>query len=316
LQSDSVALKHKREHFYIQPLCGIFLPLAFAAYYLWTYSFWLQPSSNPSADIDKPLPNGQYVWWSWFIIGAIGLNISDYTLGGVEAAMMMERGFKPKKEELKIHRDLRWSSLRAWVTVGRRKVFCQGDKVPLSNLWIVLFSLSVLSWSFVLSGLTMQTQDGWKAGKVPGVNLTGVNQHTMGYRINTDILNATFLLWGLGSTPAIPSGATIYVQPNSSIMANVSRPNTLPSNAQEIFLTAQAPVPITGRIWGVVLNYNCSVVHRLDEFTILNRRINSSNPAYVQPSTYQNVSDIGYFYTGFQYVYTMVYTKSSGSTLT
>lgn len=211
--------------------------------------------------------------------------------------MMMTTEFKPKTEEqLKMHRDLRWSTLRAWVTVGSR-IVCKRNKVALSKLWIILFGLSVLSWSFALSGLTMQTQDGFKAGNVPGANLTGVNQETMGYRINTDLLNATFKLWGLDSTPVIPSGAAIYVPPNSSIMANVSSPNTLPSNAMEIFLTAQAPVPITGSIWGVVLNYNCSEVHRLDEFTILNRRINSSNPAYVQPATYKNVSDIGYFYT-------------------
>jgi hypothetical protein len=225
------------------------------------------------------------------------LNISVYTLGGVEAAMMMVTEFKPKdEEELKMHRDQLWSTLRAWITVGQRIVFCKWNKVALSKLWIILFGLSVLSWSFVLSGLTMQTQDGYKAGKVPGVNLTGVNQDTMGYRINTDLVNATFNLWGLDSIPAIPSGAALYVPPNSSIMANVSRPNTLPANAMEIFLTAQAPVPITGSIWGVVMNYNCSEVHKLDEFTILNRRINSSNPAYPQPGEY-NASDISYFYT-------------------
>ncbi|PMD31021.1 hypothetical protein L207DRAFT_641186 [Hyaloscypha variabilis F] len=295
-KSNSTTSKSKLpKRFYFQPLCGIFIPLAFAAYYLWTYFVWLRPSSNPSANINKPLPNGKYIWWSWFIIGAIGLNISDYTLGGVEAAMMMTRQFT--LGELKMHRDVRWSTLRAWKTVAGRLVFWWRENPgELSRLWIILFGLSVLSWSFVLSGLTMQTQDGYKAGNVPGTKLTGVNQYSMGVRENSEIINAATQLWGLDSAPTIPLGAALYVPRNSSFMANVSKPNTLPSNAMEVFLTAQAPVPITGSIWGLVMKYNCSEVHSLDEFSILSRRINSSNPAYVQSSVYE-ATDIGYFYT-------------------
>jgi hypothetical protein len=98
-------------------------PLAFAAYYLWTYFVWLRPSSSPLADINKPPPNGKYIWWSWFVIGAIGLNISVYALGGVEAAMMTTQ-FKPTTvKELQMHRGAHWSTLRAWQTVGRRIFF-------------------------------------------------------------------------------------------------------------------------------------------------------------------------------------------------
>jgi hypothetical protein len=161
------------------------------------------------ADINKPPPNGKYVWWSWFIIGAIGLNISDYTLGGVEAAMMMTDTFKPTKEELKKRRELHWGSLRDWGTVVYRIVFKKGNNVPRSWLWKILFGLSVLSWSFVLSGLTMQTQDGYKAGNVPGTNVTGVNQGSMGLRASTDIINTASYLWTLDSAPQIPSGSAL-----------------------------------------------------------------------------------------------------------
>lgn len=148
----------------------------------------------------------------------------------------------------------------------------------------------------MLSGLTMETQDGYKVGTIPGTNLIGVNQISMGVRANSDIINAGTQLWGLDSAPTVPSGAALYVPRNSSIIANVSKPNMLPSDAMEVFLTAQASVPITGSIWGLVLKYNCFEVHNLDEFTILNRRINSSNPAYVQFPVY-NATDIAYFYT-------------------
>lgn len=142
----------------------------------------------------------------------------------------------------------------------------------------------------------METQDGYKVGTIPGTNLIGVNQISMGVRANSDIINAATQLWGLDSAPTIPSGAALYVPRNSSIMANVSKPNTLPSDAMEVFLTAQASVPITGSIWGLVLKYNCSEIHNLDEFTILNRRINSSNPADVRFPVY-NATEIAYFYT-------------------
>ena len=210
---------------------------------------------------------------------------------------MMTPQWKPTSvAELQKHRDAHWSTLRAWKTVGYGIVFWHKEKHHLSRLWIILFGLSVFSWSFVLSGLTMQTQEGYKAGNAPGTNLTGVNQITMGYRERSTIIDAATQLWSLDSVPTIPLGAAFYVPPNSNIRVNISTPNTLPSNADEVFLPAQAPVPITGRIWGVVLNYNCSEVHSLDEFTILNRRINSSSPDYVQPSVYK-ATDIGYFYT-------------------
>lgn len=55
-------------------------------------------------------------------------------------------------------------------------------------------------------------------------------------------------------------------------------------------------MPITGYIWGLVLKYNCTPVNRLGQFTILNRRVNSSNPAYVSHAAYSG-SDTEYFYT-------------------
>lgn len=83
----------KISRFYPRAVCGILVPPSIAAYYLWTYIFWLLPSSNPTVDINQSIPNGEYVWWSWFILGAIGINISNFILGGVESAMMMTRGF-------------------------------------------------------------------------------------------------------------------------------------------------------------------------------------------------------------------------------
>ena len=290
------ANKFPRKYFPIHTLCGVLIPPALAAYYLWTYIVWLRPSSNPAADIENAVPDGTYVWWSWFIIGAIGMNISNYTLGGVEAAMTMTERFAPKNaKQVIIHSGMPWCTLRSWKIVGFEiySIVCckEHKRQDLSHLWIILFGLSSLSWTFVLSGLTMVTYSGFKAGNKPGTDLVGINQISLNGRPAYGLLDSAIQRWGSGSSPTIPLSSALYVPPGSSII------NTLPSDASsEIFLTPQTTVPITGKIWGVVLKYSCSGVDKLDEFTILNRRINSSNPAYVGPSMYTG-SDVEYFYT-------------------
>lgn len=70
----------------------------------------------------------------------------------------------------------------------------------------------------------------------------------------------------------------------------------LPDDASSrIFFAPQASVPVTGNIWGLLCTYRCSEVSE-DHFTILNRRINTSEPAYIQPTVYYN-SSVDYFYT-------------------
>jgi hypothetical protein len=162
------------QRFLYHSFCGAVIPPAFAAYYLWTYIYWLKPSSNPTADINADIPNGLYVWWSWFVIGAIGMNISNYTLAAVEAGMMMDRRFRPESvEQIVAHRDMPWSTLHSWVDVGaeiyHRLMPSNDQRKPprLGPLWILLWGLSVLSWTFVLSGLTMQTYSGFKVGNTP-----------------------------------------------------------------------------------------------------------------------------------------------------
>jgi hypothetical protein len=99
------------------------------------------------------------------------------------------------------------------------------------------------------------------------------------------------------------------MSPGSELIMDTSTPNVLLKNASSgIFLAPQAEVPITGYTWGLVVKYNCTPVHTLSQFTILNRRIDRTNPAYVSPETYSDASsdgssgasrntDIHYFYT-------------------
>jgi hypothetical protein len=122
-------------------------------------------------------------------------------------------------------------------------------------------------------------------------------------------VGSTWELFGDGTLPVIPLGAALYLSPDSDLLANVTttQPNSLPSNASSgIFLTPQTTMPVTGEIWGVILKYSCSEVNKLDEFTILNRRINSSNSGYVPSSVFTyNFSDPNSTANDFQYFYTL-----------
>ncbi|KAG4431991.1 hypothetical protein IFR05_012519 [Cadophora sp. M221] len=275
-------------------------PLAFFAYYIWTYVYWLRPGRNPGANIDKPIPNGLYVWWSWFLIGAVGINISDFSLAGVEAAMMMDDRFKPKTQaQLAMQRDKTWSTLRAWSIFS--KEICRSastrTKLRLGRLWFLLFFLSILSWTFVLSGLSMETYSGFKPGKSAGTDVVGIDHLTMNNRPGFGFMERTTNQWKTRAAAQIPLGSALYIQPHSNMTVNVSSTNVLPMDgSSEMFLTSQANSPITGRSWGTILKYNCTEVNQLDQFSILNRRLNSKDLDYIGRD-WDNSSDIGYFYT-------------------
>ena len=55
-------------------------------------------------------------------------------------------------------------------------------------------------------------------------------------------------------------------------------PNIVPTDEglNEIFLAPQAETPISGKIWGLIVRYNCTTIQKLDDFTVLNLRNRSS----------------------------------------
>lgn len=291
----------KMYRFYYRAMCGILIPPSIAAYYLWTYIFWLRPSSNPAEDVDKTIPNGKYIWWSWFILGAIGINLSNFVLAGVESAMLMTTTFGLNTVNQTVaQRGMTWSTLSGWGIVAF-EVYCiifnKERRQHITSLWVILFSVTTLAWAFALSGLTMSVYDGFKAGTVAGVNVLGLTQEEFNLRLFVDMFNSTCQQWEAARLPTLPLNAALYVPPGSKTVPNVSTSNDLPDDASSgIFLAPQASVPVTGNIWGLLCTYSCSEVDSEDQFTILNRRINASNPAYIQPTVYFN-SSVDYFYT-------------------
>jgi hypothetical protein len=60
-------------------------------------------------------------------------------------------------------------------------------------------------------------------------------------------------------------------------------------------MTAQAALPVTGSSWELLLKYSCTDVYQLSDFTILNQRLNSSDPGYVTDfnATFGNTGELG-----------------------
>jgi hypothetical protein len=142
-----------------------------------------------------------------------------------------------------------------------------------------------------LSGLTMEFGSGYrslssattsKADMHPTV--LGYNKENWNMRFKFDTTERAFWRWGGASrVPSPPGDGVIYtfkdVNRSDTVLGSVAftkLPNNLPTNAgvSNLFLAPQsgAGIPIDGRSWGLVFTYECSVVTKLSEFTILNHR--------------------------------------------
>ncbi|KIW81818.1 hypothetical protein Z517_04844 [Fonsecaea pedrosoi CBS 271.37] len=283
-------------------LICIVVPPAILAYFIWTYLTWLRPGSNVALGTSGVVPNAQYVWWSWFVIGTFGLNISNYCLAGLEPALLDAYFARANanNEKLIYHLDKSWSTIVAWKIVVRclwdalanckwlrgtpasSETPAKSKKPMPSRVWVILFCLSVLSWTFVLSGLAMSVTTEFVRGQSANARVLGVNETTMNTRNPPTVLDAAYQGWRYGTPAQIPSWGSLYTESGSTLLTNSSTPNTLPADAsQGIFLAPQAAMPVVGSAWGLLLKYSCTPVYHMDEFSILNYRINSTSPRYV-----------------------------------
>jgi hypothetical protein len=296
----------------------------------------LRPSLFPASNINDFIPNGKLVWWSWFIIGAIGLNVSNYVLAAVEAGMLKSPAIgRLRASQVLMHTDKSWSSLsgwkqmasgvwswmgnlvwdkvrewnmvKAWINLRAKQSSNPAEKSLPSRIWVILFVLSVLSWAFVLSGLTMQTKDYYKAGHDIGAPVVGANASNFNGRLVSNLVDAAYQEWKQGVKAQIPLLGAVYTPPGDNSGINVLGGNTL-SDLTEYFLAPQSSpgdaytaytsesVPVTGSAWGIVFKYRCYQVFDFSDFTILSQRINTSNPNYLPPPRSADGLDYFHYY--------------------
>ncbi|RPA84933.1 hypothetical protein BJ508DRAFT_235786 [Ascobolus immersus RN42] len=281
--------------FYLRPAVGIITPIVVTGFYVYIAWIYLQPKS---ADPELPIHVGkeaQWVYYSWFVVGTIGINLSQYGLQGVEASMLMERRWGAENAlQLMMHSDATWSGPGGWLKIFRKMWYLVGrkrrgaefkDDLRPSGLWWLLAALSAMIFiALPLSGLTMELADGFKLREGSNPIVIGRDYWTINQRLDADVGELTRYFWKRGTPATIPGAGIVYTAPavdrsKHSFLAKL--PNSLPveDGIPELFLVPQAEEPFQGETWGLRLQYNCSVVADRSELKIVGREIDSGKEA-------------------------------------
>jgi hypothetical protein len=212
--------------------------------------------------------SGSLIYYSWFIIGVFGLSWAQYGLVGVEVAMLQTPFWKASNLVATLmHSNTTWSSPSGWCKAVYHREF--------HKLWCLLALMSILPFiAFPLSGLVFELGDGHiKTSENPFV----AGRNTTTYNNASVESPQTPPDWGMGLTPTIPGFGVIYTAPGVDRSAHScleKLPNTLPltESIPDMFLAPQADVPVSGKAWGLRLKYDCSIVSKVSELTILSEK--------------------------------------------
>ncbi|KAH7350288.1 hypothetical protein BKA66DRAFT_600120 [Pyrenochaeta sp. MPI-SDFR-AT-0127] len=274
---------HRLRRFYFRALVGVLGPALVCGYFIAVWRIYLAPI-DPDSPVTYGLPGATWIFYSWFVAGVIGLNLSLYGMAGVEAAMLMESAWNVGDAmRLMMHADKTWSGPGGWMktikwVVQLRRGSGHG-KLP-SRLWFVLALPSMLVFTaWPLSGLTMEVTQGYLHGKRygSGVMVTGFSYDNFNERKIEDARNGAFVTWKNALDAHIPGQGIVYTpegvdRSQHDLFKKV--PNAFPKDdgVTRVFLTSQAEHPIEGNNWGLLLQYNCSIVDKVEDLTVLRNR--------------------------------------------
>lgn len=124
-----------------------------------------------------------------------------------------------------------------------------------------------------ISGLSLETEAGFvysTARNSTGPNVTGFSYANFNERLPFSASSGASAMWHNAIEPRVPGLGAIYTRSDAK---EPMTPGSLPRDdgVSGIFLTAQTQNPIHGTAWGLTLEYNCSVVEKLSDLTILKR---------------------------------------------
>jgi hypothetical protein len=279
---------HRLRRFPFRALVGVLGPLIVIGYFIAVWHFYLR-SANPDDPVAFGPIGAKWIFYSWFVVGVIGLNLSLYGLEGVEAAMLMEPGWSVGDGmKLMMHADKTWSGPGGWMKtikwiwqMSRRN----GQLRLPSMLWFVLAVPSMLVFlAYPLSGLTMEMTQGYLHGAIVngGPTMTGFSYVNFNERNGPDIGTGAQVTWENALDARIPGHGALYTakgydRSQDDYLNNL--PIQLPKDdgLSGVFLTAQADNPIEGNSWGLLLQYNCSIIDDIKDFQILSQRNGSKS---------------------------------------
>lgn len=250
-------------------------------YYFFIWRYWILGTSDELPYRVGPA-GAKWVYWSWFILSAVSINLQRYGLIGVEGGILMDPRWGAKNGmQLMMHCDKNWGGPSGWAKVIA-KCFQKPFYLQPSLGWILLAVASVGGFIIVpISGLTMELADGWTAGsqpiKVVGRGPDDFNYRTSYYEMGGD----AYSRWKSATQATLPRRSAFYV-PSTTSAANkrwlATFPNRWPDDSFiDLFITYQADEPVTGPSWGLRANYNCSIVRNFSDFEMLSQRDPKTN---------------------------------------
>ncbi|KAM0421003.1 hypothetical protein ACHAPT_011246 [Fusarium lateritium] len=269
------AVQAPGRRYWFRSLVLILCPLIIVGYFV-VICYWLNPEGGDGA-VNFGRHGGRWVFYSWFFIGVIGLDLSRYGLLGVEAAMLERSPWEvPNLVALLQHSNNTWSSPSGW---GRffARLFLRKRR-DTHRLWIILSSLSIAFFvALPISGLAIEQADGYTytsgRPKVVGRNWDDFNS-----RDYKHYYPAAQTAWEAGSPPTLPGFGVLHTKKDldrEDYDGLEKVPNTLPLNESmpEMFLAPQAENPVAGKTWGLRASYRCEIVDNVDDFILLNPKV-------------------------------------------
>jgi hypothetical protein len=262
---------------------GVLGPLVVTGYFIAVWRFYLAPV-NPDSPVAFGPIGAKWIFYSWFVAGVIGLNLSLYGLKGVEAGMLMGPGWNVGNGmKLMMHADNTWSGPGGWMkTINWSwKMNTGGGQLKLpAALWFILALPSIFVFTaYPLSGLTMEMTQGYLQGKIigGGPTVTGFSYANFNERNMDDAIGGARITWKNALDARIPGHGALYTPKEYDRSRNPhlrKLPTLLPKDdgVNRIFLSAQAENPIEGESWGLLLQYNCSIIDRAEDLRVLNTR--------------------------------------------
>ena len=261
------------QRYYLRTLVLMFVPAIVTAWYGVIWVALVLGIENDDA-VKYRTFSGSLIYYSWFIIGVFGLAWSKYGLAGVEVAMLQTPFWRaPDLVAFLQHSNSTWSSPSGWIKAIYHREF--------HRLWCLLTLASVLPFiAFPLSGLVFEISDGYISNsKHPFV--LGMNTTTFNQMYSTISGTPAEMAWRSGAEPIIPGFGVLYTSEDIDRTEHPSLervPNTLPltESIPDMFLAPQADVPVSGEAWGLRAKYDCSMVRKASEFTILSQKSKST----------------------------------------
>lgn len=274
--------------YYFRAIVGITAPVLISTFFITIWQVYLVPL-NPDAPFIVGPPGASYIFFAWFVVGVLGLNLSLYGLNAVEAGMLMGKtsdGSVPRALLAKDkHISGTWSGPGGWAKTANRLRQTGNLQMLPWKLWLALAVPSLLVFIVLpISGLALETEPGYireLSDSVKGVNVTGYAYANFNNRARGEVVSDAQTFWETTFAPRLPKMGLVYSRPGAEMMPQGTLP--IDRGVTDVFLTAQAETPIEGTAWGLALNYDCSIVDRLSDFALLKRTTNDWTGAGMGP---------------------------------